>query len=978
MVKIVQNSFLGGQLDFEMMGRQDVDKYAKGATTLKNFVPLKRGAIRKRHGTNFLHDVTARIANGKYRLVPFAYTQDEGWALLFTDGAILAISATSIVEVLAQNAALYSGDELDEIDYEQCGDILYIAHQSHPPCKIEHIVKLIGSVRVHTFTLKEIPINYQAEGIPEIVGATVSKTGITIKGPKITESYKVTAVFDGVETFPSDAYSNANCADYDEGYDSWQAYLARCDSSDQICSREYQPALKTYSGTSYTQPWTQSQKISLKIAVKTRVSLDGTMIQYPEQIRIYRKTGSFYGLVGFIDTSEMGLNDQADFTSPIPEILPSRTGGDAVGTDIMANESVEALGYGGDGFVFDAGETLKITLPAEKDKAVVTLGIGHVSHGEHWDWKNVDIDEAIDQSMDLSSEENRESVIDYIDLLSVTYVYTPSPANKYSVQLGNGQVKTITCETNETSVRTLTVERKSSDSNNETFALRARNEMLAWVAGFNNTETCSISVTTTSPSNTIKIVAYNGSSESKCVLNHISISTTADDTAFQQWDDKFYTPDVSMTPPTHELFMNEAGEYPACVCLSQQRLIWASTLNDPSRVIMSQIGNFDTYAPHDAMVADDPIDFQISATRFPKVNHIVELRKLLMFNGDSEWVVDSASTSSGITFETIQARQHSAIGVANWLKPIVCNNVLLFAERTGQAVRQYGYQLEDDGFGGEDVSIFSASIFRDKRIVSWVYQQHPHSTCWCVLSDGTLCSLTFMREQQTIAWSTHEFGGEGKARAVVCSHALVGRSGGLADTSQVFVLVERSGTWSIEELRPECAHGGDTFRNALCLDSMRILGYGDAIRSGAVAFDLATGSRKTEAAAGLVEGFTFESEFTSVHPVVKDDIGMAQMDVKCINGIHLRLSDAVGGEVRAIDVPASEASKLERTVRTVVPATSGDAHVNFPEIVDETPPLVTSNNRDGRVTITQSQPWPFTLLMLETDIECEQDERSGR
>jgi hypothetical protein len=90
------------------------------------------------------------------------------------------------------------------------------------------------------------------------------------------------------------------------------------------------------------------------------------------------------------------------------------------------------------------------------------------------------------------------------------------------------------------------------------------------------------------------------------------------------------------------------------------------------------------------------------------------------------------------------------------------------------------------------------------------------------------------------------------------------------------------------------------------------------------------------------------------------------------------MSDAVGGEVRAIDVPASEASKLERTVKTLVPGASGEVRVTFPKIVDETPPLVTSNNRDGRVTITQSDPWPFTLLMLETDIECEQDERNGR
>ena len=51
--------------------------------------------------------------------------------------------------------------------------------------------------------------------------------------------------------------------------------------------------------------------------------------------------------------------------------------------------------------------------------------------------------------------------------------------------------------------------------------------------------------------------------------------------------------------------MNAAGDYPSCVTLSQQRLIWASTRNDPSRVFMSQVGDFYTYAPHDVQLPDD-------------------------------------------------------------------------------------------------------------------------------------------------------------------------------------------------------------------------------------------------------------------------------------------------------------------------------------------------------------------------------------
>ena len=45
---------------------------------------------------------------------------------------------------------------------------------------------------------------------------------------------------------------------------------------------------------------------------------------------------------------------------------------------------------------------------------------------------------------------------------------------------------------------------------------------------------------------------------------------------------------------------------------------------------------------------------------------------------------------------------------------------------------------------------------------------------------------------------------------------------------------------------------------------------------------------------------------------------------------------------------------------------------------DESVPLVGDNSRDGRVVVTQSEPWPFTLLMLETDVETENEERGRR
>ena len=534
-----------------------------------------------------------------------------------------------------------------------------------------------------------------------------------------------------------------------------------------------------------------------------------------------------------------------------------------------------------------------------------------------------------------------------------------------SVKITHGAVeKTISFS--QGSAKTYKVASRWGESDSA-FIARAKEEAAAWAVD-NLGAAEEVSYLVEGEANTVSVFfnASNAVTLSGIIIENIG---GASDEFVAQWDDRYYTPDASQTPPKRKTYMDGPGEYPACVCISQQRLIWASTANDPARVLMSAIGNFNVYAPHDVLVDDDAIDFQVSATSFPKVNHLVELRKLILFNGASEWIVDSASSSSGITYATIQARQHSAIGADAKLKPIVCNNVLLFAERTGQAVRRYGYQLEDDGFGGDDISIFSSSIFRGRKIVAWAYQQHPHSTCWCVLDDGKLCSLTFMPEQQTVAWAEHELGGGCLARDIVATGALIGNGQNRADTSEVFLLVERvedgRSVWTIERFRCDARHGEDSCPNALHLDSMRTLAAGHTLRPDAVAIDPATGEERSEAVAGLIEGFPFTARFTSVYPVVAEEVGLAQMDVKCVQAVHLRLADSVGGTVRAHSVPAAEASRLAATPLRVE---NGILHF---EDVDENVPLVTDNSRDGRVTVEQSEPWPFTLLMIESDLECE-------
>ena len=158
MVRLSQNSFFGGQLDFEMMGRQDYQRYSKGATKLRNFNIVKRGGLDKRHGFDRLLKLTgssdARLSgvteSSVIRMIPFAYSKTQGFVLVLmstpSNGSSKAIVlSTNPVNkfkwyTVSNLNGVYSQSELNEIDYQQCGDTMFLAHQNHPPPKVEHYI----------------------------------------------------------------------------------------------------------------------------------------------------------------------------------------------------------------------------------------------------------------------------------------------------------------------------------------------------------------------------------------------------------------------------------------------------------------------------------------------------------------------------------------------------------------------------------------------------------------------------------------------------------------------------------------------------------------------------------------------------------------------------------------------------------------------------------------------------------------------
>lgn len=215
--------------------------------------------------------------------------------------------------------------------------------------------------------------------------------------------------------------------------------------------------------------------------------------------------------------------------------------------------------------------------------------------------------------------------------------------------------------------------------------------------------------------------------------------------------------DLSDTPQTGFNPFVGAGNYPRCVTFHEQRLVFASTLNNPQAVYMSQSANYENFGSSSPQKASDAITFRQRGSRVNEIRSMISAKGLMLLTSAAEWIV-TGGNDDVITPTSIVPKNQGYRG-ASKVAPLVVGNVILFPQRSGGVVRDFTYDWSSDAFTGADLTIMARHLFRKRSVKAWGYAQSPDSVVWCVLDDGSLVSLTYMREHEVWAWTRHETDG---------------------------------------------------------------------------------------------------------------------------------------------------------------------------------------------------------------------------
>lgn len=228
-------------------------------------------------------------------------------------------------------------------------------------------------------------------------------------------------------------------------------------------------------------------------------------------------------------------------------------------------------------------------------------------------------------------------------------------------------------------------------------------------------------------------------------------------------------------------FTDPAALNPAATAYLQQRRVFGGSLLKPETLVMSQPGLITNFNVTPVTLATDSIVMSIAAEEVNTIKSFVQVNYgLLAFTTGGSFLINGGTPGAAIDANSPSVQPQVSQG-ANDLRPIRINYDVIYGQAKGNRIHNLAFAWQKQSYAGGDISIFAAHLFDTFMTVDWAYAEEPFKIVWAVRSDGKLLSLSYVPDQEVMAWCRHDTQGLFKS---VCSVPE-------GNVDAVYVIVER-------------------------------------------------------------------------------------------------------------------------------------------------------------------------------------------
>lgn len=206
----------------------------------------------------------------------------------------------------------------------------------------------------------------------------------------------------------------------------------------------------------------------------------------------------------------------------------------------------------------------------------------------------------------------------------------------------------------------------------------------------------------------------------------------------------------------------DSGTYPGVVTYFQQRRFFANSLNNPDTFWATQTSrfyNFDTRIP---TISTDAIEASPWTEQVNGIQWLIPMPGgLIAMTGNRAWQIIGEGSyqlnAAPITPGTVTAQPQAFNGCSATIPPIVIDYDVIYVEAIGNTtVRDLSWNFWVNIYTGSDLTILSSHLFEFRSIVQWTWARTPYKVLWASCDDGTMLSMTYLKEQEVYGWARHD------------------------------------------------------------------------------------------------------------------------------------------------------------------------------------------------------------------------------
>jgi Ubiquitin-activating enzyme E1 FCCH domain len=431
---------------------------------------------------------------------------------------------------------------------------------------------------------------------------------------------------------------------------------------------------------------------------------------------------------------------------------------------------------------------------------------------------------------------------------------------------------------------------------------------------------------------------------------------------------------------------------PSVPSLVQQRLFLAGPLGSPAQMNLSQPGAPFNYNVTFPIQPDNAIQETLTNTVLNSIKSAVPVSAgLIVFTDKGAWLINGGSPGAPISATAIVANAQAYSGASD-LPPITTPNDLLYVQAKQSIVRDLAFNFYLNNYVGTDISILSSHLFYGFNLTQWCFAEEPFKLVWATRNDGQLLSLTFVKEQELVAWAHSDTQGAFVSVSSVNENTAIGNVDAVyvavqrAINGQNVVYIERMvelvyqrdyiSSWQVDAGISYSGAAATTFSGAQHLAGAVVTGLADGVVinftmpvSGTFVFGGGgtAGLTGIPNASQVIVGLAFTPQITTL-PL---DLGepTVQGKRKKISGLSMKVQNALG-------------LSAGRNVSSAVPL--ADTIIGNVGTMSNTPVtgLVTGDVRlivdpqwdvYGQYSIVQNNPYPASILGVIPEIEVGDD-----